>query len=113
MCTAEETDDVVGFARSQAGDRAGSVEWNILVQFVKVTGDRRAVAAEELAKDEDAAMSVEEYLRTPFILMGTVDEIAAQVAAQRDRWGFTYYTVHGPFAEEFAPVIEYIRAHEL
>jgi probable F420-dependent oxidoreductase len=113
LCTAEETDSVVQFARSQAGDRADTVEWNVLVQFVKVTGDRQAVAAEQVAKDEDDTMSAEEYLRTPFILIGTVEEIAAQIAQHRDRYGFTYYTVHGPFADEFSEVISYIRENGL
>lgn len=109
MCSAEETDDVVGFARAEAGDRADTVEWNVLVQLVKVTDDRQAVA-EELAREADGALSVQQVLQTPFFLFGTVDEIAAQIARDRDRYGFTYYTVHGVFAEEFAPVIERIRS---
>jgi hypothetical protein len=35
--------------------------------------------------------------------------VAAQLTANRQRYGFTYYTVHAPFAEEFAPVIERLR----
>jgi probable F420-dependent oxidoreductase len=113
LCTADEADSVVQFARSQAGDRADAVEWNVLVQFVKVTGDRHAVAAEQVAKDKDEVMSAEEYLRTPFILVGTVEEIAEQIVRHRDRYGFTYYTVHGPFADEFSEVISYIRDNGL
>ena len=109
LCSATEADEVVRFARAQAGDRADDVEWNVLVQLVKVTGDRRAVAA-ELEKDEDDTLSAEEIMETPFLLFGTVDEIADQIARNRERYGFTYYTVHAPFAEEFAPVIERFRA---
>jgi probable F420-dependent oxidoreductase len=109
LCSAREADEAVRFARAQVGGRAADVEWNVLVQFVKVTGDRRAVA-EELAKDPDEGLSVEEILETPFLLFGTVDEMAAQIAANRERYGFTYYSVHAPFAEEFAPVIERLRA---
>ena len=76
---------------------------------MKVTDDRRAVAA-ELAKEDDGALSAEQVLQTPFVLFGTVDEMAAQILRDRDRYGFTYYTVHGLFAEEFAPVIERVRA---
>lgn len=32
-----------------------------------------------------------------------------QIAVNRERYGFTYYSVHAPFAEEFAPVIERLR----
>jgi probable F420-dependent oxidoreductase len=107
LCTAAEADDLVAFARSYAGRRA--VEWQVLVQLVRITDDRRAVAA-ELAEQYGPGMSALDVLQTPFLLIGTVDEIAAQVLAARQRYGFTYYTVHGPFAEEFAPVIERVRA---
>ena len=109
LCSATEADEVVRFARAQAGDRAGDVEWNVLVQLVKVTGDRRAVAA-ELEKDSGDTLPAEEIMETPFLLFGTVDEIADQIARNRERYGFTYYTVHAPFAEELAPVIERLRA---
>ena len=95
------------FARSCAGPQA--IEWQVLVQLVRVTDDRRA-AAEELAEQYGPGMSALDILQTPFLLIGTVDEIAAQVLLGRERYGFTYYTVHGPFAEEFAPVIERVRA---
>ncbi|HTU74025.1 MAG TPA: TIGR03621 family F420-dependent LLM class oxidoreductase [Trebonia sp.] len=108
LCTAEETDDVVRFARAEAGDRAGTVEWNVLIQLVKVTGNRVA-AAEKFVAEEGETMSAEELLAAPFVLLGTVDEIAEQILRNRDRYGFTYYTVHAPFAEEFAPVIERVR----
>ncbi len=109
LCSATEADEVVRFARGQAGDRADDVEWNVLVQLVKVTGDRGAVAA-ELEKDSGGTLSAEQIMETPFLLFGTVDEIAGQIARNRERYGFTYYTVHAPFAEEFAPVIERFRA---
>jgi alkanesulfonate monooxygenase SsuD/methylene tetrahydromethanopterin reductase-like flavin-dependent oxidoreductase (luciferase family) len=84
MCTAEETDELVRFTRLEAGDR--TVEWNVLVQVVKVTDDRRAVA-EELARKDDETLSAAEILATPFLLIGTVDEIAAQILRNRDRYG--------------------------
>jgi probable F420-dependent oxidoreductase len=107
LCTAAETDDLVAFARSCAGPRA--IEWQVLVQLVRVTDNRRA-AAGELAEQYGPGMSPDDILQTPFLLIGSVDEIAAQVLASRERYGFTYYTVHGPFAESFAPVIERVRA---
>jgi hypothetical protein len=99
----------VRFARAQAGDGADDVEWNVLAQFVKVTGDRGAVAA-ELERYFGGTLPAQEIMETPFLLFGTVDEIAGQIARNRERYGFTYYTVHAPFAEEFAPVIERFRA---
>lgn len=106
LCTAAEADERVRYARRWAGDRAGTVEWHALVQSVTVTDDRRA-AADSLA--EQYQMSATEMLANPFLFLGTVDEIAAQVIAGRERFGFTYYTVHEPYLDVFAPVIARVR----
>jgi hypothetical protein len=36
--------------------------------------------------------------------------MAEQIIRNRERFGFSYYTVHGPYMETFAPVIERVRA---
>jgi probable F420-dependent oxidoreductase len=109
LCTARETDERVAFTRAAAGNRADDLEWQVLVQFVKVTDDRLAVA-EQLRREDDETMTVEEVMETPYVLFGTVDEMAAQILRNRDRYGFTYYTVHGPFAEELGLVMERVRS---
>ncbi|GAA4616611.1 LLM class F420-dependent oxidoreductase [Saccharopolyspora hordei] len=107
--TAEEADERVRFAREQAGDRADRVEFQALVQAVVVTDDRRA-AAEKYLAGAGSTMTVDELLETPFVLLGTVEEMAEQVLRDHERYGFTYYAVHGPFMDAFAPVIERVRA---
>jgi probable F420-dependent oxidoreductase len=102
--TAAETDDRVGFAREAAGSRADEIEWHILIQTVIITDDREKTAA-ELEKRFEQTETAENILGTPFMLIGTVDEIAAQIQVNRDRYGFTYYTVHEPYLDTFAPVI--------
>jgi probable F420-dependent oxidoreductase len=123
LATAADVDERVGFARACAGSRAGEIEWHLLVQAVIVTGDRRAAAEELVAEHRDGAeaasqgspaddgsvLTVAETLETPFVLIGTVDEIADQLRRSRTRWGFSYVTVHEPFMREFAPVIERLR----
>lgn len=104
--SAAEIDERVRSARDLAGDRADHVEWHLLVQLVLVTDDRQAAAA-ELARRYQ--LSVDHVLDTPLLLIGTVAQIADQVRRSRDRWGFTYYTVHAPFFETLAPVIEAVR----
>jgi probable F420-dependent oxidoreductase len=106
IATAAEADQRVRFAREHAGDRADRLEWHALVQLVAVTDDRRAAAAQLAASyGQDA----DDLLDTPFLLIGTIDEMADQLRRNRDRYGFTYYTVHGPFMDTFAPVIERLR----
>ncbi|WP_285566989.1 TIGR03621 family F420-dependent LLM class oxidoreductase [Actinoallomurus iriomotensis] len=107
--TAEEAAERVRYARERAGDRAGQVEWHVLAQLVMETDDREA-AAEGLLERYGHTMTAEEILDTPFLLIGTVEQMAEQMLRNRERFGFTYYTVHGPFMDAFAPVIERVRA---
>jgi probable F420-dependent oxidoreductase len=124
LATAADVDERVKFARACAGSRAADIEWHLLVQAVIVTEDRRtaaeqlvaehrdaegAAADERGATDERAVLTVEETLETPYILIGTVDEIADQLQRSRERWGFSYVTVHEPYMRTFAPVIERLR----
>src|SRR5271165_885006 len=118
LATATEADERVRFAKDCAGARADQIEWHLLVQAVVITNDRRGAAedllaehrnAAEAATDERAAMTVDEALETPYLLIGTPAEIAAQLRASRERWGFSYVTVHEPYMRAFAPVIERLR----
>lgn len=54
----------------------------------------------------------DEILVNPFLFVGTIEEIAEQIVRNRDRYGFTYYTVHEPYLDAFAPVIDRVRALE-
>jgi probable F420-dependent oxidoreductase len=107
--TAAEADERVRFARDRAGARADQIEWHVLIQMVVPTPDRRATAG-ELAARFGTALTVDELLDTPFLLIGTADQMAEQVVRNRDRYGFTYVTVHDPYLEEFAPVIDRLRS---
>jgi probable F420-dependent oxidoreductase len=120
LATAAEADDRMRFARRAAGPRADDIEWHLLVQAVVVTDDRRAAAQQLLAaqyedaeqagpSEEGTRMTLDEALETPYLLIGSADEIAAQLRTARDRWGFSFVTVHEPYMRAFAPVIERLR----
>ncbi|GGX96888.1 TIGR03621 family F420-dependent LLM class oxidoreductase [Streptomyces hiroshimensis] len=94
------------FAEEFAADRPGPAELNYLVQRV-VVGDRRAAARELAAHAPD--LSEDELLAHPVLLAGSVKDIADQLRAHRERFGFTYFTVLEPALEAFAPVIEELR----
>lgn len=111
LCTATEADERVRFARDRAGDRADKIEWHALTQVVMVTGDRREAAA-DLAGQYHGTVTAEEILENPFLFVGTIEEMAGQIIRNRDRYGFTYYTVHEPYLDAFAPVIAQVRAVE-
>jgi probable F420-dependent oxidoreductase len=107
--TAAETDERMQFVRQQAGERSADVEWHLLVQAVVPTGDRRATAA-DLIEKYNSAMTVDEALETPFLLIGTHAQMAEQLRAGRERYGFSYITVHDPYYEAFEPVVELLRS---
>jgi probable F420-dependent oxidoreductase len=105
MQTAVQTDERVRFVWAQAGDRADDLELNVLIQAVVVTPDRHAAAA-KLIGDFGINLSADEVLETPFLLIGSVDEIAGQLHERRQRFGISHITVHEPYMTAFAPVIE-------
>jgi probable F420-dependent oxidoreductase len=107
--TAAQAEERVAYIRAQAGDRADELELHALIQMVVVTPDRRAGAARAVA-EHDLNLSPDEVLETPFLLIGTVPEIAAQLRERRERFGFSYLTVHEPYMAALAPVIELLRA---
>jgi probable F420-dependent oxidoreductase len=94
----------VDHIRANAGER--DVELNALVQVVEITDDRRAAAA-RLA-ETIAGLTVDDALTTPFLALGTHDEIAEHLLACRRRWGISNYTVRS--IDDVAPVIERMRA---
>lgn len=101
---ADELAERVDYFRGQAGDRLDEIELNLLVQQVVVTDDRRAHAERFAAYFP--GWSIEQILELPIFLVGTVDEIVAQVHATRQRYGFSYFTVLDPYLEAFAPVLK-------
>jgi probable F420-dependent oxidoreductase len=93
-------DDEVATVRGAASTR--TVELNVLVQRVEITDDREAAAAAIASAVED--LTVADALTTPFLALGTLDEVAEHLRAANERWGITYFVVRE--ADEFAPVIE-------
>ena len=72
------------------------------MQRVVVTENRRA-AAEELAR-RWPELSADDLLQSPYVLIGTVEQMAEGLVARRQRWGISHYVVHEPYLDEFAPI---------
>ena len=97
-------DERVELMREIAGDeRYSRLEINALVQRVIVTDDRRG-AAEELTR-RWTQLTPDEILQSPYVLIGSVDQMVEDIQARRKRWGISYYVVHEPYLEDFAPVV--------
>jgi probable F420-dependent oxidoreductase len=103
---AETHDRKIAQVLAAAGERADSLELNVLLQYFEITNDRAGVAsehAEELGTDRD------DLLALPFELIGTLDQIVEDLLTRRERFGISYITVFDKYMEEFAPVIERLR----
>ena len=101
---ASAMDERVKLVREAAGEeRFARLELNALVQRVVVSQDRRG-AAEELAQ-RWPELSADDLLQSPYLLIGTTDQIIEQLQAMRQRWGISHYVVHEPYLDDFAPVV--------
>jgi probable F420-dependent oxidoreductase len=101
--TAAGVDERAQLVRKAAGDRYDRLEVNALVQRVIVTDDRRQ-AAEELTR-RWPQLTPETLIHTPYVLIGTVEQIVEDLLARRERWGISYYVTFEPYLDAFAPVV--------
>jgi probable F420-dependent oxidoreductase len=97
---AERYQERIGWIREAAGERFASIELQVLGQIEQVVPNRLEVAA-QLAPA--FGLTPEEALEMPIVLVGTVDEICADLVARRDKYGFSYIVVHD--MDAFAPVV--------
>ena len=102
-CRAAVVDERVRLVRETAGDRYEHLELNALVQRVIVTDDRRKAAAS--VTGALSRLSPDELLASPYVLVGTVDQMVADLEARRERWGISYVMTHEPFMDALAPVV--------
>jgi probable F420-dependent oxidoreductase len=93
----------IRLVREAAGARFAQLELNALVQRVVVT-DKRREAAEDLAR-RWAQLTPDEILASPYVLVGTIEQMVEDLLARRERWGISYYVVFEPFLDAFAPVV--------
>lgn len=85
-----------------AGARFGALELHALIQAVAVS-DRPAETADQLASRFRVSRDL--VLETPYVLLGTIDEICETVRRRRERYGISYLTVFERDMEAFAPVV--------
>ena len=100
--SADATEEKLGWVRDAAGDRFDDIEISIL-KFVTVVTDERDTVAEKVAGG--MGMDAATLLASPHTLVGSADEVAEELIAQRERWQGSYVTVQSDALESFAPVV--------
>ncbi len=101
--SAEATAERIGWVREAAGARFERLELNALLQTVEITEDREAFAvgrAERLA-----GLTPAELLESPYLLIGTVEQMVEALQARRERFGLSYYVVFEAAVDALAPVV--------
>jgi probable F420-dependent oxidoreductase len=95
-------DEKVQWVKDAAGARFDDIELNVLVFFGMIVDDRKAFA-EQLAGG--FGISAEEAMELPYAWFGSVDQIADQLRAARDRWGISYFVLQKDAMDAMAPVV--------
>ena len=99
----------LSWVREAAGDRLASLELHTLIQAVVVTADHADAVNQLAARFSGLARDV--ILDSPYVLLGTVDEICATLRRRRDEYGISYVTVFDRDAEAFAPAVAHLAGH--
>jgi probable F420-dependent oxidoreductase len=100
--SANKLDRQLGQVRSGAGERYDDLELNALVQMVQITDDREAALARVCEMVD--GLTMDDAVDTPYLLIGTVDEMVLHLMTCRERWGISYFVVRE--LDDFAPVLK-------
>ena len=98
----EHYDRRLEWVKAGAGDRFEDVEIQSLTFVVRVVPDGRRVLEETAAM---FSMAPEEAAQVPIALIGSVEEISAELERRRRRWSMSYWVVHEADVDAFAPVV--------
>jgi hypothetical protein len=106
--SSESLDSTFGLIRSvaDAADRTASIE--ALVQHVEFTHDAEARAA-EIAKVIPGATG-SDILTSPYVWIGSPEEIVLQLRGFEQRWGVTRYVVREAALVEATEIVRLLNA---
>jgi alkanesulfonate monooxygenase SsuD/methylene tetrahydromethanopterin reductase-like flavin-dependent oxidoreductase (luciferase family) len=107
--SADAVDRKITAIRGAAGSRYDDIELQIVVPFVVPTDDREGSAraiADSLPSDDAAVdLSAETVLASPYVLIGTEDQICDTLMERRERWDLSYYVFNDDSIDAVAPIV--------
>ena len=92
--SAEDLHHQLLLVRDEARRAGRAPVFEALIQIVEPTGDRAAAIRKIAARIPGT--SAEDIARTPFLLIGSYEQMAAQLLAQAEEYGITSYVVREP-----------------
>jgi probable F420-dependent oxidoreductase len=104
--TPEALQQKIAWVREAAGARFAELELGLLVAQVITTEDREQAAqfiATTLAAGFDVSSA--QILRAPYLLIGSLDQICADLVSRRERYGISYISIFEQSLEALAPVV--------
>ena len=101
----ERLDEQIEQVRVGAGARFDDIEFNAMVQVVQITDDREAALAKVVERVQ--GLTMDDAASTPYLLIGTVDEIVLHMMTCNERWGIGYFAVRE--LDDFEPVMRALR----
>jgi len=104
LLDADETEERVRHFEQVAGERAETIERNILAQTVVVTHDQLSAAASLQRRMRH--LTTKQIIEVPSVLIGTPEDIADRLRERRERFGFSFVCVQESALRDFAPVVE-------
>ena len=94
----------VEWVREAAGERFAALELSMVISVV-IAPDRRRAAEQFAARRDWRGVAAEEVLAMPSVFIGTVDQIAEEMHARRERYGFSYLVVPDRSLDAVAPLV--------
>ena len=98
----------VEWVRQAAGERFAALELNMLLGTVMITEDRQRGAEQYIRESSRPGQTSEEVLGNPYLLIGSVEQIAEQLQRLREMFGISYFVVGHEYMEVFAPVVGHL-----
>jgi probable F420-dependent oxidoreductase len=95
----------VAWLEEAAGMRIGAIERSALVQFGRVGADGVDEAIAEAGRS--LQLDADEVAGSPFVLIGSVEQLVDEIERRRARIGISHYVVRD--MEAFAPVVAALR----
>lgn len=95
----------VAWVREAAGERFSEIELHSILFSVIVTDDQEQAAQQWLQQVEnlsirrgesitkgERAFTLEDVLKSPFVLIGTIEQMVAELQERRERYGVSFFT---------------------
>jgi alkanesulfonate monooxygenase SsuD/methylene tetrahydromethanopterin reductase-like flavin-dependent oxidoreductase (luciferase family) len=95
----------IEWIREAAGARFKTIELNILISNVVITEDQQQ-AAEQFAREKARpGTTVEQVLASPYMLIGSADQIIERLLRLRELFDISYFVVFDDYMDALVPVV--------